>query len=195
MARVTVEDCVDKIPNRFELVLLASQRARAIAAGSPVTLERDNDKNPVVALREVADETISPEELTEAAIYSLRKHVEVDEPEEDDMSLLMAAQSQSDGEETAKPAAETRAPESAYTAEMSDFPSGTVDDKGAQGGAAEIAANYFSDSAETPAAAAEAPAAAETPAAAEAPAVAEDSADSSPAEDNVAPTADEPDQS
>jgi DNA-directed RNA polymerase subunit omega len=95
MARVTVEDCVDKIPNRFELVLLASQRARAIAAGSPVTLERDNDKNPVVALREVAEETLSPEELNEAAIYNLRKNVEVDEPEEDDMSLLMAAQTQS----------------------------------------------------------------------------------------------------
>ncbi|HIF09825.1 MAG TPA: DNA-directed RNA polymerase subunit omega, partial [Sneathiellales bacterium] len=76
MARVTVEDCVDKIPNRFDLVLLASQRARAIAAGAPMTLERDNDKNPVVALREVADETITPEELSEAAIYSLRKHVE-----------------------------------------------------------------------------------------------------------------------
>ena len=92
MARVTVENCIDKIPNRFDLVLLASQRARALAAGSPLTIDRDNDKNPVVALREVAEETISPEELLEAAIYNLRKHVEVDEPEEDDLTLLMAAQ-------------------------------------------------------------------------------------------------------
>jgi DNA-directed RNA polymerase subunit omega len=96
MARVTVEDCVDKIPNRFELVLLASQRARSIAAGSPLTLERDNDKNPVVALREVAEGTLSREELNEAAIYNLRKHVETDEQEEDDMSLPMVAQAQSD---------------------------------------------------------------------------------------------------
>lgn len=96
MARVTVEDCVDKIPNRFELVLLASQRARAIAAGSPLTLERDNDKNPVVALREVAEGTLSPEELNEAAIYNLRKHVETDEQEDDDMTLPMGPQAQSD---------------------------------------------------------------------------------------------------
>ncbi len=115
MARVTVEDCVDKIPNRFELVLLASQRARAIAAGSPVTLERDNDKNPVVALREVAGETLTPEELTEAAIYNLRKHVEVDEPEEDDMSLLMAAQGQS-GETGDAPAADYSASEQTESA-------------------------------------------------------------------------------
>ncbi len=94
MARVTVEDCVDKIPNRFDLVLLASQRARAISAGAPVTIDRDNDKNPVVALREVADGTVLPADLLEAAIYNLRKNVEVDEPEEDDMSLLMAGQAQ-----------------------------------------------------------------------------------------------------
>lgn len=98
MARVTVEDCVDKIPNRFDLVLLASQRARAISAGAPVTLDRDNDKNPVVALREVADETVSPADLLEATIYNLRKNVEVDEPEEDDMSLLMAGQVPTDEE-------------------------------------------------------------------------------------------------
>jgi DNA-directed RNA polymerase subunit omega len=81
MARVTVEDCVDKVENRFELVLLAAHRARMIANGSPLTVDRDNDKNPVVALREIADESISPEDLNEDLIHSLQKYVEVDEPE------------------------------------------------------------------------------------------------------------------
>ncbi|MTI17395.1 DNA-directed RNA polymerase subunit omega [Rhodobacteraceae bacterium RKSG542] len=81
MARVTVEDCIDKVENRFELVLLASHRARMISSGSPLTIDRDNDKNPVVALREIADETISPEDLKEDLIHSLQKYVEVDEPE------------------------------------------------------------------------------------------------------------------
>ncbi|MFZ1816053.1 MAG: DNA-directed RNA polymerase subunit omega [Rhizobiaceae bacterium] len=81
MARVTVEDCVDKVENRFELVLLASHRARQISSGSQITIARDNDKNPVVALREIADETLSPGDLKEDMIHSLQKHVEVDEPE------------------------------------------------------------------------------------------------------------------
>ncbi len=81
MARVTVEDCVDKVDNRFELVLLAAHRARMIANGSPLTVDRDNDKNPVVALREIADEGVSPEDLNEDLIHSLQKYVEVDEPE------------------------------------------------------------------------------------------------------------------
>ncbi|TPW31997.1 DNA-directed RNA polymerase subunit omega [Pararhizobium mangrovi] len=81
MARVTVEDCVDKVDNRFELVLLASHRARMISQGQPITVDRDNDKNPVVALREVADEKLSPEDLREQLIHSLQKNVEVDEPE------------------------------------------------------------------------------------------------------------------
>lgn len=81
MARVTVEDCVDKVENRFELVLLAGHRARQISQGSQITIDRDNDKNPVVALREIADETISPEDLKEDLIHSIQKHVEVDEPE------------------------------------------------------------------------------------------------------------------
>ena len=81
MARVTVEDCVDKVDNRFELVLLAAHRARMIANGSPLTVDRDNDKNPVVALREIADEGVSPEDMTEDLIHSLQKYVEVDEPE------------------------------------------------------------------------------------------------------------------
>ena len=81
MARVTVEDCVDKVENRFELVLLASHRARMISSGSPLTVDRDNDKNPVVALREIADQTVAPEDLKEDLIHSLQKYVEVDEPE------------------------------------------------------------------------------------------------------------------
>ena len=87
MARVTVEDCVTKIPNRFELVMLASQRARDISAGSDLTLDRDNDKNPVVALREIAEDKFSPEVLREALISSLQRHAEVDEPEENLMEL------------------------------------------------------------------------------------------------------------
>jgi DNA-directed RNA polymerase subunit omega len=83
MARVTVEDCVLKVPNRFELVLLAAQRAREVTAGAQITLERDNDKNPVVALREIADETISLDGLQNALIKGMQKHVEIDEPEED----------------------------------------------------------------------------------------------------------------
>ncbi|AVA20905.1 DNA-directed RNA polymerase subunit omega [Rhizobium sp. LEGMi198b] len=90
MARVTVEDCIDKVENRFELVLLASHRARLISQGSSITIDRDNDKNPVVALREIADETLSPDDLKEDLIHSLQKHVEVDEPEPDPASLLAA---------------------------------------------------------------------------------------------------------
>ncbi len=81
MARVTVEDCVDKVTNRFELVLLASHRARTISGGSPLTVERDNDKNPVVALREIAENTVAPDDLKEELIHSLQKYVEVDEPD------------------------------------------------------------------------------------------------------------------
>jgi DNA-directed RNA polymerase subunit omega len=83
MARVTVEDCVQRIPNRFELVMLAAQRARDISSGSALTIERDNDKNPVVALREIADLTVDTDVLQASLIQSLRKHVETDEPEEE----------------------------------------------------------------------------------------------------------------
>jgi DNA-directed RNA polymerase subunit omega len=83
MARVTVEDCVLKVPNRFELVLLAAQRARDVASGSQLSLDRDNDKNPVVALREIAAESIGLDNLQNALIKGMQKHVEVDEPEED----------------------------------------------------------------------------------------------------------------
>ena len=89
MARVTVEDCVDKVPNRFELVMLAAHRAREISAGAPLTLERDNDKNPVVALREIAEETQQADALRERMIEENQQQIEVDEPEDDSMSLLM----------------------------------------------------------------------------------------------------------
>jgi DNA-directed RNA polymerase subunit omega len=82
MARVTVEDCVLKVPNRFDLVLVAAQRAREITAGSPLTLDRDDDKNPVVALREIADETVQIDRLQDQLIRGMQKHVEIDEPEE-----------------------------------------------------------------------------------------------------------------
>ena len=81
MARVTVEDCIDKVENRFDLVLLASHRARMISSGAPIAVDRDNDKNPVVALREIADERFAPDDMKEDLIHSLQKHVEVDEPE------------------------------------------------------------------------------------------------------------------
>ncbi|MEO0343801.1 MAG: DNA-directed RNA polymerase subunit omega [Pseudomonadota bacterium] len=89
MARVTVEDCVEKVPNRFELVMLAAHRAREISTGSEITVPRDNDKNPVVALREIAEETLTADNLREAAIESNQTQIEVDEPEDDDMALLM----------------------------------------------------------------------------------------------------------
>ncbi|MGC1495835.1 MAG: DNA-directed RNA polymerase subunit omega [Sulfitobacter sp.] len=92
MARVTVEDCVDKVPNRFDLVMLAAHRAREISAGSAVTVDRDNDKNPVVSLREIADETQGADDLRERLIASNQNQIEVDEPEEDAMALLMGAE-------------------------------------------------------------------------------------------------------
>ncbi|MEY4092142.1 MAG: hypothetical protein RLZZ496_1324 [Pseudomonadota bacterium] len=96
MARVTVEDCIEKVDNRFELVLLASHRARMISAGSPLTIDRDRDKNPVVALREIADSTISPEDLKEDLIHSLQKHVDVDEPEAEAVPMIGAAPAAND---------------------------------------------------------------------------------------------------
>ena len=92
MARVTVEDCVDKVPNRFDLVMLAAYRAREIAAGSALTVDRDNDKNPVVSLREIADETQPVDELRERMIEATQTQIEVDEPEEDAMALLLGAE-------------------------------------------------------------------------------------------------------
>jgi DNA-directed RNA polymerase subunit omega len=102
MARVTVEDCIDKVENRFELVLLAGHRARLISQGAPITVARDNDKNPVVALREIAEESLAPEDLKEDLIHSLQKHVEVDEPEAEAPEITdqaVAATSETEQEE------------------------------------------------------------------------------------------------
>ena len=88
MARVTVEDCIDKVENRFDLVLLASHRARMISSGAQITVDRDNDKNPVVALREIAEPTVTPDDLKEDLIHSLQKYVEVDEPEAESVPLI-----------------------------------------------------------------------------------------------------------
>ncbi len=111
MARVTVEDCVLRVPNRFELVMVAAQRARDISAGGPLTVDRDNDKNPVVALREIADETVPLDGLRAALVQGLQKHVEVDEPEEeggfgagdtDLLGELMAEANEPDPDEAAE---------------------------------------------------------------------------------------------
>ena len=100
MARVTVEDCIDKVDNRFDLVLLASHRARMVSSGAQITIDRDNDKNPVVALREIAEETISPGDLKEDLIHSLQKYVEVDEPEPEAMPLIGAPGAGVDADDT-----------------------------------------------------------------------------------------------
>lgn len=100
MARVTVEDCIDKVENRFDLVLLASHRARMVSSGAQITIDRDNDKNPVVALREIADETISPGDLKEDLIHTLQKYVEVDEPEPDAVPLIGAPGASVDADDT-----------------------------------------------------------------------------------------------
>jgi DNA-directed RNA polymerase subunit omega len=117
MARVTVEDCVLQVPNRFDLVMLAAQRSREIAAGGTPTVERDNDKNPVVALREIADRTVDLDALGNGLIKGLQKHVEVDEPEDEVMefiageSSLGAGMGQEDAVEAADDEAEDEAEE------------------------------------------------------------------------------------
>ena len=100
MARVTVEDCIDKVDNRFELVLLASHRARMISSGAQLTIDRDNDKNPVVALREIADQTVQPDDLKEDLIHSLQKYVEVDEPEPEVVPMIASGDSTGGSTET-----------------------------------------------------------------------------------------------
>jgi DNA-directed RNA polymerase subunit omega len=110
MARVTVEDCIVKIPNRFDLVMVAAQRAREIVAGAPLTLERDDDKNPVVALREIAEETVELAQLQESIVQGLQKHVEMDEEEEETVEFdLSGITIGAEGAEAA-PADETPAP-------------------------------------------------------------------------------------
>jgi DNA-directed RNA polymerase subunit omega len=100
MARVTVEDCIDKVENRFELVLLAAHRARMVSSGAQIAVERDKDKNPVVALREIAETAISPEDLKEELVHSLQKYVEVDEPEPESMPLIGAPGTGIDADDT-----------------------------------------------------------------------------------------------
>ncbi len=114
MARVTVEDCIVQVPNRFDLVMLAAQRAREIVAGAPLTLERDDDKNPVVALREIAEETVDLENLNNSIVQGLQKHVEMDEAEDEpvefDLSgLTIGAEGVEDGAEAQAKAAEGEA--------------------------------------------------------------------------------------
>jgi len=110
MARVTVEDCIERVSNRFDLVMLAAQRARDVSAGAPVTVERDNDKNPVIALREIADETLPLENLQEALIVSQRKHVEYDLPEEDEVIELLESESHIAGVREEMPVADGEEP-------------------------------------------------------------------------------------
>lgn len=90
MARVTVEDCVEKVPNRYELLMVAAQRAKDIEAGSPLQVDRDNDKNSVVALREIAENKVSIEELQHSLVMNLQKYVEVEEPEEEELEIIAA---------------------------------------------------------------------------------------------------------
>ncbi|MBS28415.1 MAG: DNA-directed RNA polymerase subunit omega [Alphaproteobacteria bacterium] len=106
MARVTVEDCIEKVSNRFDLVMLAAQRAREVSAGAPITVERDNDKNPVIALREIADETVELENLQESLVVSQQKHVEFDLPEEDEVIELLVSESNVAGVEQELPEAD-----------------------------------------------------------------------------------------
>ncbi len=99
MARVTVEDCVDKIPNRYELLMIAAQRAKDLSAGAPMTVEKDNDKNPVIALREIAENTVNIEELQRSLVMGLQKYVEVEEPEEEELEILAAEKELADLDE------------------------------------------------------------------------------------------------
>jgi DNA-directed RNA polymerase subunit omega len=120
MARVTVEDCVDKVPNRFELVLISSNRARQVSAGEEATVPLDNDKIPVVALREIAEETVNCDELRENVIQSMQRHIEIDEPEEDDMEAQMLGNQFADyiEEENAKAKSKASEARTNYDAEV-----------------------------------------------------------------------------
>jgi DNA-directed RNA polymerase subunit omega len=122
MARVTVEDCILKVPNRFDLVMLAAQRARSISSGSALTVERDNDKNPVVALREIADATVNTGDIEESLIRSLQKNVESDEPVEE--TVDMAAMQQ---EMTLQMAQASQAAAVIEMGEDADFDEGEID--------------------------------------------------------------------
>ncbi len=130
MARVTVEDCVTKVPNRFELVLLATQRGRQLSSGAQPTVERENDKNPVIALREIAEETIQTDDLRRMLISSLQRHVEIDEPEDDSVAILAAAEKEWAGVnvDTQPPAASTDAQPPAASTDAQP-PAASTDDQ------------------------------------------------------------------
>jgi DNA-directed RNA polymerase subunit omega len=142
MARVTVEDCVLKIPNRFQLVMMAAQRSRELSVGGELTVDRDNDKNPVVALREIADETVPLDELENAVVEGLQRNIDVDElAEEEDDDMLQVSEALNElaglvegGEEaTAHPPAETstdseEAPEDPMAALAAGFKDVTKED-------------------------------------------------------------------
>lgn len=114
MARVTVEDCVLKIPNRFQLVMMAAQRSRELSVGGELTVDRDNDKNPVVALREIADETIPLDELETAVIEGLQRNIDVDEiAEGEDDEMLQVTEALNELADVVDPGAETAAPATA----------------------------------------------------------------------------------
>jgi DNA-directed RNA polymerase subunit omega len=133
MARITVEDCITRIPNRFELVVLAAQRARKISVGELLTVERDNDKNPVVALREIAEETLDLDGLAQSLVRGLQKHVEADEPEEDDIALLMSSEEWVGVTEASEPTEDSAVGE----ADEESDESGTVTGASESDGAAE----------------------------------------------------------
>ncbi|WP_339716076.1 DNA-directed RNA polymerase subunit omega [uncultured Sneathiella sp.] len=127
MARVTVEDCVERVPNRFEIVLLAARRSREIAAGSMLTVDRDNDKNPVVSLREIGDGTIELDELKNNLVHSLQRRVEVDEPEEDNMAALMSASNEWAGVIQENTEVETLSADEVGATEIKDTPAAETD--------------------------------------------------------------------
>jgi DNA-directed RNA polymerase subunit omega len=120
MARITVEDCVTRVPNRFELVMLAAQRARDVSAGAALTIERDNDKNPVVALREIADGTIDLDHLRYELIHGLRRHVEIEDQPDD---LMMTYQDQ-----LIEPAPSLPSPEEDIDFDLGSAPQPTFDE-------------------------------------------------------------------
>ncbi len=128
MARVTVEDCITRVRNRFDLVLFSSQRARQIAGGGELEVERDNDKNPVVALREIAEDKVKPKDLEEAIIQSMQRHVEVDEPDEDDLSLLLAGRRASETTDVLTPEALEKAAAELIAEPASEAAAKTDDD-------------------------------------------------------------------
>lgn len=137
MARLTVEDCVIRVPNRFELVMLAARRARDIAAGASLTVERDNDKDAVVALREIAEGKVDVDDLRRALFQGLRQGPEIDEPEEEEMTLLTAEQAWAGITQEREAPEDTTSKEAESAADEEGALKGAADEKGALKGAAD----------------------------------------------------------